>query len=129
MLNSPYQKYQQTQLQTSSQPQLLIMLYDGAIRFLKLGISGIEANDYQKANMYLCKTQMVIHELIASLNHDYPMSKNLFQIYEYMLHQLIESNNKKNIAPANEVLSHLIELREAWDGAIKSLNVGMGVVK
>ncbi|MCM3128287.1 flagellar export chaperone FliS [Paenibacillus provencensis] len=121
MITSPYQKYQQTQFQTASPVQLLFMLYDGAIKFTKIGINGIETKDYEKANVYLCKSQAVIHELIAALNHDYPISKNLLQIYEYMLHRLIVSNMKKEKAPAEEVLNHLTELREAWDTASKSL--------
>ncbi|WP_145028117.1 flagellar export chaperone FliS [Paenibacillus sp. Y412MC10] len=122
MINSPYQKYQQTQLQTASPAQLLLMLYDGAIRFVRLGIAGIKEQDYEKANTYLCKTQAVIHELMAALNYDYPIAKTLEQVYEYMLYRLINSNLKKNIAPAQEVLSYLLELREAWDTASKSLN-------
>jgi flagellar secretion chaperone FliS len=121
LINSPYQKYQQTQLQTAPPAQLLLMLYDGAIRFIKTGISGIEERDYERTNTHLCKAQAVIHELIASLNHDYPIAKNLLQIYEYMLHRLITANLKKDTAPAHEVLSYLIELREAWDTAAKSI--------
>lgn len=121
MINSPYQKYQQTQLQTAPPAQLLLMLYDGAIRFVRTGISGIEEKNYEKTNTYLCKAQAVIHELIAALNYDYPIAKNLSQIYEYMLHQLITANLKKNTVPANEVLSYLLELREAWDTAAKSI--------
>jgi flagellar protein FliS len=129
LINSPYQKYQQTQLQTASKPQLLLMLYEGAIRFLRLGISGIEEKNNEKANTYLCKTQTVIHELIASLNHAYPMSQPLSQVYEYMVHQLIQANMKKNAVPAKEVLSYLIELRDAWDEASKSLTMSMDQAK
>lgn len=120
MINSPLQKYQQSQFQTSPE-QLLIMLYDGAIRFVKLGITGIEEANYEKSNTNLCKGQAVLHELIAALNMDYQVAKTLYQVYEYMIHQLIQSNLKKDVRPANEVLSHLQELREAWDTAIKSL--------
>lgn len=120
MINSPLQKYQQSQFQTSPE-QLLIMLYDGAIRFVKLGITGIEEANYEKSNTNLCKGQAVLHELIAALNMDYQVAKTLYQVYEYMIHQLIQSNLKKDVRPAHEVLSHLQELREAWDTAIKSL--------
>ncbi|MNW26094.1 flagellar export chaperone FliS [Paenibacillus massiliensis] len=123
MINSPLQKYQQSQFQTSPE-QLLIMLYDGAIRFVKLGITGIEEANYEKSNTNLCKGQAVLHELIAALNMDYQVAKTLYQVYEYMIHQLIQSNLKKDVRPANEVLSHLQELREAWDTAIKSLGQG-----
>jgi flagellar protein FliS len=122
LINSPYQKYQQAQLQTASPGQLLLMLYDGAIRFIRAGIKGIEETNHEKANTNLCKAQAVINELIAALNHDFPISSTLYQVYEYMLHQLINANLKKNVVPAEEVISHLTELRGAWDTAIKSLN-------
>lgn len=122
MITSPYKKYQQTQLQTASPAQLLLMLYDGAIRFIRMGTSGIDEKNYEKANTNLCKAQAVINELIAALNHDYPISKSLYQVYEYMIFQLIQSNLKKDKKPATEVLEYLMELREAWYEASKSVN-------
>lgn len=53
MINSPYQKYQKTQAQTASKPKLLIMLYDGAIRFVQAGIEGIEEKNYELVNKNL----------------------------------------------------------------------------
>jgi flagellar protein FliS len=122
LITSPHQKYQQTQLHTASPAQLLLMLYDGAIRFSRMGISGIEEKNFEKANINLCKAQAVIHELIAALNYDYPIANNLYQVYEYMIHQLINANMRKNKKPVDEVVTYLLELREAWDTASKSLN-------
>ncbi|WP_438348851.1 flagellar export chaperone FliS [Paenibacillus sp. FA6] len=126
MITSPHQRYQQTQLNTAPPGQLLLMLYDGAIRFVRMGIAGIEERNFEKANTNLCKAQGVIHELIAALNFDYPISKNLSQVYEYMIHQLITANLKKSKKPADEVLIYLLDLREAWDTANKSVNSSQG---
>ena len=126
MINSPYQKYQQAQAQTASKPKLLIMLYDGAIRFVKSGIEGIEQRDYEKANNSLCKAQGIVNELISSLDFSYTISNDLIRVYEYMLHLLIESNVHKNVAKAEEVLEYLVDLRETWVEASKS--VGGAVV-
>ncbi|MFE4712071.1 flagellar export chaperone FliS [Paenibacillus sp. NPDC056722] len=129
MITSPYQKYQQTQMQTAPPAQLLLMLYDGAIRFVKTGISGIVEKNYEKANNNLCKAQAVINELIAALNHDYPVAKTLYQVYEYMIYLLIQSNMKKDTQPANEVLEYLIELRDAWEVASKSSSLPSEQIK
>lgn len=126
MINSQYQKYQQTQAQTASKPKLLIMLYDGAIKFVNAGIEGITNKDYSKANSNLCKAQAIIHELISSLNFDYPQAHELVRIYEYMLEKLIDANIKKNAAPAQEILGYLNELREAWVEAAKAIGGGAG---
>ena len=119
MIQSPYQKYQQAQAQTASKPKLLIMLYDGAIRFTRAGIDGILDNDFEKANYNLCKSQAIIHELISALNFDYPIAQDLLRIYEYMLHCLIEANVHKDVSKAQEVEEHLTDLREAWIEASK----------
>lgn len=121
MIGNPYQKYQQSSVQTAPPGQLLVMLYDGAIRFTKAGIEGIESQDYEKANHNLQKAQNIIHEFIASLDSAYPISHNLLQVYEYMLYQLIQSNTHKKASTANEVLGYLIELRQCWAKAAKIL--------
>lgn len=126
MINSPYQKYQQTQAQTASKPKLLIMLYDGAIKFVTAGIEGISKKDYNMANTNLCKAQAIIHELISSLDFNYPQANDLVQVYEYMLYRLIEANMKKEMTPAQEILEYLTELREAWVEAAKTVGGGMG---
>ncbi|MFS0872188.1 flagellar export chaperone FliS [Paenibacillus xylanilyticus] len=127
MINSAYQKYQQTQAQTASKPKLLIMLYDGAIRFVQAGIEGISELNYEKANNNLCKAQAIIHELISSLNFEYSISNDLVRIYEYMLDLLKKSNIQKQSLFAEEVVEHLRELREAWFGATKQVGAGFGV--
>ncbi|WP_322906512.1 flagellar export chaperone FliS [Paenibacillus campi] len=127
MIPSPYQKYQQTQAQTASKPKLLIMLYDGAIRFVKAGIEGIEEHNVEKANNNLCKAQAIVHELISSLNFDFAIANELLRIYEYMLHCLIESNVKKDSEPAKDVLIHLNDLRETWVTASRLPDVATSV--
>ncbi|WP_341869710.1 flagellar export chaperone FliS [Paenibacillus protaetiae] len=118
-MNSPLQRYQQASVQTANPGQLILMLYDGAIRFTKLGIEGITAGKYDMANTNLKKAQAIIHELTASLNHSYEISKDLAQIYEYWLHRLIEANLKKEVQPAVEILNHLADMRESWKQIIK----------
>jgi len=120
LIYSPHQKYQQAQAQTASKPKLLIMLYDGAIRFVKAGIDGITTKNVEMANNNLCKAQAIVHELVSSLNFDYPISNELVRVYEYMLNRLIEANVKKSVEPAEEVLEYLNDLREAWLEASKS---------
>ncbi|MEK3883891.1 flagellar export chaperone FliS [Paenibacillus sp. PL2-23] len=126
MMKSPYQIYQQSSVQTASGGQLIIMLYEGAIRFAKAGIEGIQVNNYEKANHNLKKAQAIIHELIASLNHGYDISKNLVRIYEYLLHLLIKANVNKSVSPIEEAISHLLELKEAWKQVVKG-STGMSM--
>ncbi|CAH1209568.1 Flagellar secretion chaperone FliS [Paenibacillus auburnensis] len=119
MLKSPYEKYRQSSVQTSTPAQLVIMLYDGAIRFIRAGMDGISKQDYEKTNLNLGKAQTIISELMSTLDHSIEISKNLFSLYEYANHLLIEANIHKSGEKAEEALGYLIELRETWLQASK----------
>ncbi|MFD1953955.1 flagellar export chaperone FliS [Paenibacillus thailandensis] len=119
MLNSPLKMYQQASVQTAGSGQLLLMLYEGGIRFTKAASEAIHRRDFEAANTNLKKAQAIIHELVASLNHDYAIAKDLARIYEYLLHLLIQSNIQKNASMSEEVLQHLTELRDAWKQVVK----------
>ncbi|PWW08351.1 flagellar protein FliS [Paenibacillus cellulosilyticus] len=125
MLNSPYKIYQQSSVQTASSGQLLLMLYEGAIRFTKSGMEGIKSRNYEAANTNLIKAQAIVNELIAALNHDYDIAKDLLRIYEYLLHLLIQANVKKDETMAAEAVKHLSELRDAWKQAVKQTAGGL----
>lgn len=120
MLTSPYQKYQHSAVQTASPSKLILMAYDGALKFVKLGIDGIETRQLDKANLNLCKAQAIINELISSLNMDYDISNDLLSIYDYMNAQLVQANIKKDTEPAKEVLAYLKDLRVSWETIGKS---------
>ncbi|MEC0241422.1 flagellar export chaperone FliS [Paenibacillus dokdonensis] len=119
MITSPYEKYRQSSVQTSTPGQLLLMLFDGAIRFVRAGIDGLHKHDMQQANMNLGKGQSIVNELISSLDRSYEMSEGLASLYEYINHLLIESNVKKSVHPAEEALGYLTDLRETFAQASK----------
>ena len=49
-MNNPYSTYQKNQVQTLSQEKLVLMLYDGAVKFIIKGIKGIEQQNIEEAN-------------------------------------------------------------------------------
>ncbi|WP_408892918.1 flagellar export chaperone FliS [Paenibacillus taichungensis] len=118
MITSPYEKYRQSAVQTAPS-QLLIMLYDGSIRFVKGGIEGIKEQDVQKSNEYFKKAQDIVSELRVSLDYSYDISHNLSSLYEYVNYLLVEANIKKIVQPAEEALGYLVDLRETWSQAAK----------
>nr|WP_091160745.1 flagellar export chaperone FliS [Paenibacillus sp. 453mf] len=119
MITSPYDKYRSSAVSTASPAKLLLMLYDGAIRFINAGIEGITNSDYQTANTNLGKAQSIISELNATLDRSMPISSNLEALYEYISHLLMQSNVDKNETPAKEALGYLKEMRETWAEASK----------
>ncbi|USB32831.1 flagellar export chaperone FliS [Paenibacillus sp. YPG26] len=119
MITSPYEKYRQSSVQTSTPGQLLLMLFDGAIRFIRSGMDGLNNQDISKANLNLGKAQTIISELIVTLDHSYEVSQGLASLYEYTNYLLIQANVKKSAAPAEEALEYLTGLRETFAQAVK----------
>ncbi|MBP2001771.1 flagellar protein FliS [Paenibacillus shirakamiensis] len=126
MITSPYEKYRQSSVQTSTPGQLLLKLYDGAIRFIRLGIEGLQSKDIGKANLNLGKAQSIVGELIASLDRSYDVSEGLASMYDYINHLLVEANIKKTTEPATEALGYLADLRETFAQAAKLIVARQG---
>ncbi|MDH6428689.1 flagellar export chaperone FliS [Paenibacillus odorifer] len=119
MMTSPYEKYRQSSVQTSTPAQLLIMSYDGVIRFVRLAMEALSKRDFEKTNLNFGKAQTIMSELTCALNFNYEISKNLFSLYEYINHLLVEANIHKTPDKAEEALGYLTDLRETWLQASK----------
>jgi len=115
-------KYLETTIQTAKPAQLLIMLYDGAIRSCRAAIEAIKAKQITEANVQLQKSQQIINEFIITLDQSSPLAEGLTQLYEYFKARLTEANMTKTAEPAEEVLGYLVELKETWIQAAKVVN-------
>lgn len=113
--------YQQNSVSTASKEKLLIMLYEGLVRFIRQGIAGIEEKDYDKSNTNIIKAQKIVLELMVTLNMESggEIAKSLSALYDYMYRRLIEANIKKDTAIANEVLEFAVELKDTFEEAYK----------
>lgn len=119
MITSPYDKYRQSSVQTSSPAQLLLMLFDGVIRFGKAAIEGVDSVDYAKVNTNLGKAQTIVYELMATLDQSYEVSNGLYSLYDYINSLFIQANIKKKKEPIEEALGYLLELRQSFAEAAK----------
>lgn len=114
-----YQVYRQTQVSTASQGELLLMLFDGAIRFARQAQEHMNGGDIEQANSKLIRTQDIVNELILSLNHDVgELAQNLQQLYTYIYDLLVQANIKKEPDKVGEALHMLTELRETWEQVV-----------
>jgi len=125
LANNPYAQYQQTQIETAPPERLLLMLYDGAIRFTNVAKKAIDDKDFSTCHTYCIKVQNILTELMVTLKMDVggELARNLFDLYEYLTHLTIQANVSKTTGPLEEVLMHLKELREAWAQAAKNVGV------
>lgn len=114
-------QYKQQQIETASPEELLILLYDGAIRFCNIAKNGYNENNVEKYHNNLIKAQRILTEFMSSLDMEVggEMAKNLFMLYEYLHHCLVQANLKKDVAKIDEVLGHLRSLKVTWEEAIR----------
>lgn len=108
--------YLATQVSTSSQGDLLLMLYDTAIRHLNQAIEKIRAGDVAGKGVLISKAINIVSELQECLNKDRggEISKNLFQLYFYCNTRLLTGNMKMNTDMLEEVITILSGLRQAF---------------
>ena len=109
--------YKNNQVMGAPQKKLIIMLYDGAIRNLKLAKIAMNEKNIEKANNTLIKAQNIILELMSTLNFEAggEIAKNLHALYQYMYEKTIAANIEKNPDHADEVIKFLEELKEVWE--------------
>lgn len=118
-VNKITNQYQESAIFTSTPEELTLMLYNGAVKFIKLSQIGIEEKNYERVNTNIIKAQNIFDELTASLDMQYDISKNLQSLYEYFNRRLVEANIKKDNEILNEVLKFTEDLRDTWSQAMK----------
>lgn len=110
-----HQTYADNAVSTQSQGQLIIMLYDGAIKFIDRAVEGIASRQIQEAHVNIIKTQRIVNELLVTLKLDVgEVAQQLQTMYQYMYQQLVQANIKKDVQILDEVKELLIGLRDAW---------------
>jgi flagellar protein FliS len=115
-------RYQDMKVHTASPAQIMIMLYDGAIRFSLQAKKKIEEKDYEGKGIFISKTQAIIDELMNSLDFNVlpELCGRLQQLYIYMNEKLTEANIKLQADSIDEVVNLLTTLRDAWKEALAS---------
>ena len=108
--------YQDAAITTQSKGRLIVMLYEGAIKFMKMAIKELEANNYEVKGKYIAKTQDIILELNAVLDMEAggEIAMNLRKLYMFMVRHLREANKKRDINMIGEVISLMEELNQSW---------------
>ena len=114
---NPYNQYKQTEINTANQGKLIVMLYDGAIKFLKVALENMAVKTYDVVNTNIIKAQDIITELLLSLNmkDGGEISSNLFNLYLYFKKRLLEANIQKSSEIIEETITNMSLLRDSWN--------------
>jgi flagellar protein FliS len=111
-----FNTYQETAVSTQSRGRLVVMLYDGAIRFLRQAITDIERCDYAAKGKHINKAQAILFELntVLDMEQGGQIASNLRSLYNFMHRHLTEANFKKDPQRIHEVIGILEELNQSW---------------
>jgi flagellar protein FliS len=121
-------KYKQTSITTASRGQIIIMLYEGCLKFLRKALDAMAQNNIAEKGMYIGKAQDIINELNNSLNHDVggDLTKELERLYDYMFEQTTQANMNNDPQGINTTMKLLETLLDGWREAVaKSGNIVM----
>ncbi|MDH4262113.1 MAG: flagellar export chaperone FliS [Spirochaetia bacterium] len=112
-----YEEYQVNQVETADPKQLVVMLYEGAIRFLEEALSMIgDFKKYDIVNTKILRAQDIITELMVSLdmNRGGEIAENLLSLYVFMKKELLDANIKKDRECIERVIKMFNDLLSAW---------------
>ena len=119
--------YRANSVLTASPGQLVLMLFDGALRSLSIAREAFSMppDDMRRIaviNQQLIKAQNIITQLQGTLNleaGDGKFAHEMHRLYDYYMRRLLEANIRKEIGPVIEVERLLGEVRDAWAEMLK----------
>ena len=118
-----YAQYKNNKVMGASGPELTLMLYDGAIKFLNVADYALEKNDVEKAHINIIKTEKIIDYLRNTLDMKYPVAQDFENMYSYIARRLIEANMGKDREIVAEVNKHMHAIRDNWVEVMKANHV------
>jgi len=123
MYGGAAKRYKQVNVQTASRGQILLALYETAIRYAKQGAESIRRGDVVAKGKELQRVAAIVAELTSTLDHSAApdLCANLEQLYFYMQERLALANATLDPEPAEEVAKLLEVLREAWFQAVSQV--------
>lgn len=116
MYNKGAQAYLQTQVQSRTPVELVVMLYDGAIKFLGQARDAMAAGDLVAKRHALSRGLAIIQELQNMLNMEAggEIATRLDGLYTYVQGRCYEANAQRDTAGLDEAIKLLTPLRDAW---------------
>lgn len=122
-MTNPYDKYKKTSVLSASREQILLMLYEAAIKFTKLAIKAIDEKKVAERGQNILRAYDIVIELNTTLDHKVggELAKQLEQLYVYMMDQYTQANltgKKEHLESCIKVLENLYD---GWKQAIATL--------
>jgi flagellar protein FliS len=109
------QAYRRESVLAATRGELVVMLYDGARRFLRQAAAAMRAREIERSHHAMRRAELIIAHLDGTLDFDQgELSEHLHALYGFCLRHLNEARMTLDAAKVDEVFDMLGELREAW---------------
>jgi flagellar protein FliS len=112
--NAAAKAYGNNRVNTATQAELTLMLYEGAVKFGNIAIEALEKKDYATVNTNIQKCRNIVVELTTTLDKKYPVANDFKQLYDYIFALLVEANMKKDMELLQRAVSELRDMRDIW---------------
>ena len=122
-MSNPYQKYKATSIQSASKEKLLLMMYEGAIKFTKRAIKAAEEKKIAERCENIGRAFDIVMELNNTLDHKVggEIAKSLEQLYMFITEQYTKANMNGSVEPLKSSLKILETLYSGWIQAVEKL--------
>jgi flagellar protein FliS len=120
-MNAYANQYQRNQVLNASPEQILVMLYDGAIRFSRQAMQALDVGDHKTQAEKISRTMAIVSEFSNTLDFEVggQIATDLDALYSYMIRELTKANVKNDRQALETVEDLLAGLRETWVEAIE----------
>ena len=108
--------YRENAVTTQSRGRVIVLLYDGAIKFLRQAVDCLQREDWAGKGVYINKAVAVIDELDVSLDMENggEIAENLRRLYDFMRRRLSQANMQRDAKGVRDVITLLEDLSGAW---------------
>jgi flagellar secretion chaperone FliS len=109
-------RYRETEAQSRTPVELVVMLYDGALRFIDVAGASIERNDIEARGRAIARALDILSELRSTLDHEKggDIAESLERLYAYITGRLVDASAKRDTRPLQEATTLLTTLRDGW---------------
>jgi flagellar protein FliS len=114
LAGNPYKQYQEQAVRTASPDKLIIMLFDGALRFSGKAKNFISEKNFENAGKAIYRCEDIIDYLINTLNPKIPIAAEIEKMYEYIQYNFVQANITKDVSYLEEAEKYLRDFRETW---------------
>lgn len=114
MMDNPFEQYKKNTVNTMTKGELLILLFDEAVKKLNQSKILMKCNDYDGADKALEKCRKIFNNLIVSLDSNFNLSRELKEMYSFFNKEIIMASSMKNPEYIDGILPIVKDMRNTW---------------